>query len=92
MIKQGIIGEAYSGKAWYSNSRGTIGNGKVVDVPATLDWELWQGPAPREPYRDNVHPYNWHWFTTWGTGEVHNNGTHELNICRWALGVSKISC
>jgi predicted dehydrogenase len=87
VIHQGIIGEAYSGKAWYSNTRGTIGNGKVVDVPATLDWDLWQGPAPREAYRDNIHPYNWHWFTTWGTGEVHNNGTHELDICRWALGV-----
>jgi len=87
VIQQGIIGEAYSGKAWYSNSRDTIGNGKEIAVPASLDWDLWQGPAPREPYRDNIHPYNWHWFTTWGTGEIHNNGTHELDICRWALGV-----
>lgn len=86
-IREGIIGDVYYGKAWYSNQRGSIGNGKVVEVPNTLDWELWQGPAPREDYRDNVHPYNWHWFKSWGTGEIHNNGTHEIDICRWALGV-----
>ncbi len=86
-IKEGIIGDVYKGEAYYSNNRGSIGKGNVIDVPKTLDWELWQGPAPRESYRDNIHPYNWHWFRTWGTGEVHNNGTHEIDICRWALGV-----
>lgn len=86
-IKEGIIGEVYKGEAYYSNNRGSIGTGKKVEVPATLDWELWQGPAPHEDYRDNIHPYNWHWFRNWGTGEVHNNGTHEIDICRWALGV-----
>ena len=86
-IGEGIIGDVYMGKAWYSNTRGSIGTGKVISVPPHLDWDLWQGPAPREDYRDNVHPYNWHWFRTWGTGEIHNNGTHEIDICRWALGV-----
>ncbi|NKI26305.1 Gfo/Idh/MocA family oxidoreductase [Arenibacter sp. 6A1] len=86
-IKEGIIGEVFKGEAYYSNNRGSIGIGNKIDVPKTLDWDLWQGPAPREDYRDNIHPYNWHWFRTWGTGEVHNNGTHEIDICRWALGV-----
>ncbi len=86
-IKDGIIGDVYAAKAVYANARKSIGVGKVVPVPDTLDWDLWQGPAPREVYRDNVHPYNWHWFRTWGTGEIHNNGTHEIDICRWALGV-----
>ena len=86
-IKAGIIGDVYKGEAYYSNNRDSIGTGKKVEVPATLDWELWQGPAVREDYRDNIHPYNWHWFRNWGTGEVHNNGTHEIDICRWALGV-----
>ncbi len=86
-IQDGIIGEAYAAKAVYANARTSIGVGKEVPVPETLNWDLWQGPAPREAYRNNVHPYNWHWFRTWGTGEVHNNGTHEIDICRWALGV-----
>jgi predicted dehydrogenase len=86
-IHNGLIGRAYYAKAWYSNTRKSIGFGKEVPVPATLDWDLWQGPAPRCPYRDNVHPYNWHWFKTYGTGETLNNGTHEVDVCRWALGV-----
>ncbi|SNT42801.1 Predicted dehydrogenase [Granulicella rosea] len=87
-IHNGLIGRAYFGKAWYSNMRKSIGVGKHVPAPATLDWDLFQGPAPREDYRDNVQPYNWHWFKTWGTGESLNNGTHEVDICRWALGVA----
>jgi predicted dehydrogenase len=85
-IHSGIIGRPYYAKAWYSNVRKSIGVGKEVPVPPQLDWDLWQGPAPRRPYKDNVHPYNWHWFRVYGTGETLNNGTHEVDVCRWALG------
>ncbi|HNS73380.1 MAG TPA: Gfo/Idh/MocA family oxidoreductase, partial [bacterium] len=84
-IHDGLIGTPYFGKAWYTNTRKSIGTGKEVPVPEWLDWELWQGPAPRRPYKDNIHPYNWHWFWNWGTGETLNNGTHEVDLCRWAL-------
>lgn len=86
-IHNGLIGRAYFAKAWYSNTRKSIGYGQVMPVPPQLDWDLWQGPAPRQAYRNNVQPYNWHWFRTWGTGEALNNGTHEVDVCRWALGV-----
>src|SRR5277367_3691118 len=61
-IHNGLIGRAYYAKAWYSNTRKSIGTGKEIPVPASLDWDLWQGPVPRRPYKDNLHPYNWHWF------------------------------
>jgi len=86
-IHNGLIGRAYFANCWYSNVRKSIGVGKEVPVPATLDWDLFQGPAPRQAYKDNYQPYNWHWFKIWGTGESLNNGTHEVDVCRWALGV-----
>ena len=86
-IRDGVIGRPYLARAWYANTRGSIGRGKTVPVPSNLDYELWQGPAPRTPYRDNVVHYNWHWFRRWGTGEICNNGTHEIDIARRALGV-----
>ena len=85
-INDGIIGEAYEGRGWYANSRGTIGNGKNIAVPEHLNWDLWQGPAPRRPLMSNYVHYNWHWFKHWGTGEINNNGMHEMDVCRWALG------
>ena len=86
-VRNGIIGDVYFGKAWYTNSRGSIGIGKKIPPPATLDFDLWQGPAPRKEYQDNLVHYNWHWFWHWGTGESCNNGTHEIDCCRWFLGV-----
>jgi len=87
MIRNGVIGKAYRAETWYGNGRGTIGNGKVADVPDWLNWEMWQGPANRTEYRDNLVHYNWHWFWQWGTGELCNNACHELDIARWALDV-----
>ena len=86
-VRGGVIGEPYLGKAWYVNDRKSIGKGIEVPVPPTINYDLWQGPAPREPYKNNLIHYNWHWFWHWGTGEACNNGTHEIDCCRWFLGV-----
>lgn len=86
-LREGVIGETYYAKTIYESWRGTIGTGKKVAVPSWLNWDLFQGPAPREDFRDNIVHYNWHWFQTWGTGEISNNGLHEMDVARWALGV-----
>ena len=86
-IHSGLIGRAYWAQAWYINNRKPIGHGKPAPVPATLDWDLFQGPAPRREYTDNIQPYNWHWFRGLGTGEALNNGTHEVDVARWIMQV-----
>src|SRR5256885_12541127 len=59
-IREGIIGKPYLGRTWYANTRGTIGHGTTVPVPANLDYELWQGPAPPPPHpRNNIY-HKWH--------------------------------
>jgi len=86
-LHEGVIGPVYLASSWYYAARPSIGKGRPAPVPATLDYDLWQGPAPRTPYVDNRIPYNWHWFWKWDNGELGNNGVHTVDICRWGLDV-----
>ncbi|MCA8998853.1 MAG: Gfo/Idh/MocA family oxidoreductase, partial [Planctomycetaceae bacterium] len=64
-LHDGVIGKVYLARSWYNNLRTSIGTGKPAEAPENLNYELWQGPAPRVPYYDNRIHYNWHWFWHW---------------------------
>lgn len=86
-LKSGIIGKLHNGRCWYQTRRKPLGPVPSAAVPEWLDWERWQGPAPRTGYRDGLVHYNWHWFRNWGTGECPNNAVHFIDLARWALDV-----
>lgn len=86
-IHKGTIGEVFHAVAFYSNSRGEVPAASNAPVPEWLDWELFQGPAPRAEFIDILGDYMWHWYWAYGTAETGNNATHELDVSRWALQV-----
>ena len=87
-IHDGVLGNVLYARCWYNNRRTSIGIGKEVEPPNRLDWDLWQGPAPRTAFKTNYVPYNWHWHWLWGNGELGNNGVHGIDLARWGLQVA----
>lgn len=87
LLRSGAIGEVLAAKAWNSQLRAGIGKAPPSPPPAHLDFDLWLGPAPEVPYRSNLLHSNWRWFYAFGTGDMGNDGVHDIDIARWGLGV-----
>jgi len=87
-IKEGAIGDVYMSRGLCFKWRNTIGKAAVEPVPEGVDYNLWTGPAPLRPFTKNRFHYNWHWFWDTGNGDFGNQGIHEVDICRWLLGVT----
>jgi len=88
LLRDGAIGEVLMAKAWNSQLRGNIGKVAPSDPPPSLDFDLWLGPAPKVPYQGNLLPSIWRWRYAFGTGDMGNDGVHEIDIARWGLGVT----
>ncbi len=87
-IHNGVIGKPYKALTFYTAARGEVPIPQKAAPPVGLDWELFQGPAPRREYMHDTWDYNWHWYGwNWGTAETGNNATHELDVARWAMQV-----
>jgi predicted dehydrogenase len=94
LLQNGFIGKIVHtrGVVYKNGNRYPIGHGAPGQVPAHLDWSLWQGPAREKPFlinRDRDKPglyvhYDWHWFWEYGNGEIGNQGVHEMDIACWA--------
>lgn len=87
-LKEGVIGEVYMSRGLCFKWRDTIGKKQDAEVPSGVDYDLWTGPAPKRPFNPNRFHYNWHWNWDYGNGDIGNQGIHEMDICRWGLGVT----
>jgi predicted dehydrogenase len=90
LVREGLIGEVLFARAWNVQRRRDIGRRQPSDSPPGVDYDLWVGPAPLVPFQDNRFHYTWRWWHAFGCGDVGNDGTHELDIARWGLGVDAL--
>jgi predicted dehydrogenase len=86
-LREGVIGDVYMARGLCFKWRDTIGRKPVEPVPSGVHYDLWLGPAPKHEFTRNRFHYNWHWFWDYGNGDFGNQGIHEVDICRWGLGV-----
>ncbi len=84
-VQAGKFGKLKISYGYCCKPRGTIGAKVPTQAPANLDWNLWRGPAQLEDFHSNYVHYNWHWFWKTGNGDLNNQGTHELDVARWAI-------
>jgi hypothetical protein len=94
-LHSGKLGEIHMAKVWNSQKRENIGKKPDSNAPAGVDYDLWLGPAPLRPFNVNRFHYTWHWNWDYGTGDIGNDGVHDLDVARWGLGViapSKVTC
>jgi predicted dehydrogenase len=87
-VRSGKIGRVLAAKAWDVQMRDNIGHASDGTVPKGVDFDTWTGPAPMLPFNENRFHYKWHWNWNYGTGDIGNDGVHQLDIARWALGVN----
>jgi len=90
-IRDGNLGAIKVVRGFCYKRRGSIGRvDGPQDPPESVDYDLWTGPAPMLPLmRKSLH-YDWHWQWPYGNGDIGNQGVHEFDLCRWALGVDHL--
>lgn len=87
LLRTGVIGDVLVAKTWNIQRRGSIGRGQEVDPPKELNYDDWVGPATMIPYRTNRVHNRWTWWYHFGTGDMGNDGVHDIDYTRWGLGV-----
>ena len=85
MIKAGKWGKLKISYGYCCKPRGSIGFEHASPPPSNVHWNLWRGPAVIHQFHSNYVHYDWHWFWATGNGDLNNQGTHQLDVARWAL-------
>lgn len=90
-MREGNLGKIEIARGLCYKPRKSIGKvSSPTQVPDHIDYDLWTGPAPLEPLmRRNLH-YDWHWVFATGNGDVGNQGIHQMDLARWALGQDQL--
>lgn len=89
-MHKGGIGEVKLARGLCYKPRGAIGPRGNYDVPASVNYDLWSGPAQMNPLtRPKLH-YDWHWQWDYGNGDLGNQGIHQMDIARWGLNEASL--
>ncbi len=85
IAKRGTYGKLLISRGLVYKRRTSIGFQPFGKPPEELNFDLWLGPAPDQPYNKNLVHYNWHWFWDFGNGDIGNQGVHQMDIARWMI-------
>ncbi|HEX4590769.1 MAG TPA: Gfo/Idh/MocA family oxidoreductase [Gemmataceae bacterium] len=81
LISRGLVYKWGAGPT----TRGDLGFRPPKSPPSELNFDIWLGPATKQPYHENLVHYRWHWFWDFGNGDIGNQGVHQMDIARWMI-------
>ncbi len=90
VIQSGVLGKVTEIHVWSNRPvwpQGIPRPKEEAIIPDGLDWDLWLGPAPKRPYHDAYHPFNWRGWIDFGTGAIGDMACHTMNMAFWALNL-----
>ncbi len=90
-VHDGKIGKLNVARGLCYKRRKSIGPLGNYPIPDGVNYDLWLGPAQYAPLTRQRFHYDWHMQTPYGNGDLGNQGIHQMDLCRWALGVDKLS-
>ena len=85
IARSGKLGKLLVSHGIASKPRSGLKHHDPEPPPENIDFNLWLGPAPMQPFHKNIVPYNWHWYWDFGNGEIGNQGVHQMDIARWLI-------
>ena len=89
--QSGELGRVKLARGLCYKPRGSIGKVKAPkQPPASVDYDLWLGPAAQQPVRRGRFHYDWHWQWPFGNGDLGNQGVHQMDMCRWGIGADAL--
>jgi predicted dehydrogenase len=86
-IPAGKIGKVTVSRAFRINNMYPDGIGSLQPAapPASFDWDAWLGPRACRPYRYNIAPYRFRWWSDFSS-QMGNWGVHFMDVIRWLMG------
>ena len=89
--REGHLGKIRQITCFAVKPRKSIGKReKPLEIPDSIDYELWCGPAKKLPIYRNTLQYDCRYDWNTGDGETVDQGIHELDVARWWLGEKSI--
>jgi len=95
LLREGVIGKVMMVKAINNQRRPPMAHRRDEPIPPGVNYDLWLGPAQKRKFNRNHFHYGWHWLWEYGTGDIGNDGVHQIDLGRWAMGLKApkaVSC
>lgn len=86
-LEQGKLGQVHLCRVFNMKAQPNFNLPADSPAPTSLDWDMWNGPAPERSYNRGIHNQGWHHFWDYSGGDLANDGVHQLDLARWLVGV-----